>query len=115
MNGGATLLIFALVALACATSALDAGEVTALNAMRASWGASVPANWTGSPSCAWEGIGCGLEGHVVEVQMGSFGLVGVIPPEMGLLLELRNLNLSGNQHVGIIPPVLGNLSRLQIV
>jgi hypothetical protein len=38
-------LIMALVALVGADAALDAGDVAALNAMRAAWGASVLAHW----------------------------------------------------------------------
>lgn len=115
MFKGALILATALLALAGTVSALDAGEVEALNAMRASWGASAPTNWTGSPSCAWEGIGCGPEGHVEEVQMGAYDLLGVIPPDVGKLMDLRILNISMNQLNGSIPSELGLLSGLQLL
>ena len=86
-------VLLALVLLAAAAaSALDAGEVRALAAMKAAWGDTAPANWVGPPSCAWTGIVCGGGGgHVVEVNLSDVSLEGGIPPEAGLFSELQTL------------------------
>ena len=41
------------------------------------------------------------------------GLIGPIPPELGLLTQLQRLALYDHQLTGPIPPTLGNLARLQ--
>ena len=93
------LALLALVLLAAAAAALDAGEVRAMSAMKAAWGASAPANWVEPPSCSWDGIMCGGEGegHVVEVNLYEVGLVGCVPPEVGLLGELQTLFVFGRR------------------
>lgn len=68
--------------------ALDSDEVKALGAMRAAWGSTAPMNWTGPPSCSWEGIRCSATGHVAVVDVHGAGMKGLIPPEVGLLHEL---------------------------
>ena len=42
----------------------------------------------------------------------TYQLRGEIPPELGNLVNLQDLNLSGNQLTGEIPPELGNLVNL---
>ena len=42
-------------------------------------------------------------------------LFGRIPPELGNLAELRELDLEVNELVGPIPPELGKLSNLEIL
>ena len=89
--------VLALVLLANAAAAMDAGEVRALSAMKAAWGASAPANWVDPPSCSWDGILCGGEGggRVVGLSLGEAALEGSIPPELGLLGELHVLFVIG--------------------
>ena len=41
------------------------------------------------------------------------GMTGPIPPELGKLARLRNLDLGMNLFTGTIPPELGNLARLE--
>jgi len=43
----------------------------------------------------------------------SGGLIGEIPPEIGNLTNLRELNLTSNQLTGEIPPEIGNLTNLE--
>jgi hypothetical protein len=47
--------------------------------------------------------------------MGALGLAGGIPPEIGMLMDLWNLNLSMNQLGGSIPSKLGNLFPLLVL
>ncbi|KAG4086869.1 L domain-like protein [Neocallimastix lanati (nom. inval.)] len=48
-----------------------------------------------------------------DLKLYSNNLDGSIPPELGELSELIELNLSGNKLSGSIPPELGNLTNLQ--
>ena len=48
-----------------------------------------------------------------ELNLFGNGLIGQIPPELGSLSALEELNLGGNRLTGEIPPELGNLSNLQ--
>ena len=48
-----------------------------------------------------------------ELNLLGNGLVGQIPPELGSLSALEELHLGGNRLTGEIPPELGNLSNLQ--
>jgi uncharacterized protein YjbI with pentapeptide repeats len=76
--------------------------------------------------------GCGLMGFVraltmedIETRFGltlwraeslllsNEGFSGPIPPELGKLTNLTDLDLSGNNFSGPIPPELGNLSNLE--
>jgi len=57
----------------------------------------------------------GALGALQELQLGSWldALTGEIPPEIGNLDNLRYLHLSGNELTGAIPPELGSLRNLQ--
>ncbi len=69
-------------------------------------------NWgTSRPLSDWHGITVD-DGRVTELNLGSNGLTGPIPPELGKLTSLRELNLGFNGLTGPIPPELGNLTRL---
>ena len=50
--------------------------------------------------------------HVIEIWLGYNNLNGSIPPELGNLINLKDLNLYYNKLSGSIPPELGNLSNL---
>ena len=47
--------------------------------------------------------------HVEQLQLFGNQLTGEIPPELGKLTKLRGLYLSSNELTGSIPPELGNL------
>jgi hypothetical protein len=70
-------------------------------------------DWLGAAGteCTWEGVTC-AGGHVDLLILVGNQLSGVIPPELGNLLSLEELDLSSNQLSGVIPPELGNLSSL---
>ncbi|CAL9025115.1 unnamed protein product [Prunus brigantina] len=78
-------------------------------------------SWVGEDCCKWSGVGCNnITGRVNRLDLRNrdwmdfhgatehaFG--GEINPS---LLKLKYLNLSSLSFVGVIPPNLGNLSRL---
>ena len=66
---------------------------------------------TGSDPCNWYGVFC-TGGHVTSLYLDENQLTGSIPPELGNLTNLVELDLSTNQLTGSIPPELGNLTNL---
>ena len=86
------------------------------------------ANWmTDAPLGEWHGVGTGgYNNRVVTLDLENNGLYGVIPPEVGNLAFLEELNLSRNRGAregtgelyslcGEIPAEVGNLSRLRVL
>ncbi|WP_420633428.1 M66 family metalloprotease [Candidatus Palauibacter sp.] len=74
---------------------------------------SRPNNWlTNAPLGDWYGIGADARGRVTNIYLGSNGLTGSIPLELGDLSELRSLSLRGNSLSTSIPPELGRLANL---
>ena len=61
---------------------------------------------------SWYGITVS-GGHVTAIKLDRNTLSGGIPPELGNLNNLQNLNVSLNKLSGNIPPQLGNLTNLQ--
>ena len=75
-------------------------------------GSTAPLNWSVYTDIAsWEGIGVG-DNRVTSLGLGSSGLSGSIPPELGRLTSLTELYLYDNQLSGSIPPELGRLTSL---
>ena len=84
-------------------------------------------NWlTDTPLGDWYGVEVDSQGRVIGLRMAVWvdtedggseklgnGLTGSIPPELGNLARLRELDLSRNYLTGSIPPELGNLARLR--
>ncbi|GAA3591156.1 hypothetical protein Q4Q39_15825 [Flavivirga amylovorans] len=88
------------------------------DALMALYNATDGANWvnntnwnTSAPVCDWHGITV-TNGHVTVIYLISNQLTGNIPPELGNLSSLVDLDLNRNQLTGSIPPELGNLSSL---
>ena len=70
-------------------------------------------NWsTDAPLRTWHGVSTDDQGRVTSLYLGSNGLSGDIPLEIGYLTHLRALSLPWNQLTGTIPPQLGNLANL---
>ncbi|MGD2085933.1 MAG: hypothetical protein PVH61_07100 [Candidatus Aminicenantes bacterium] len=59
----------------------------------------------------WNGIQISGD-HVTEIWLDYNNLNGSIPPELGNLINLKDLNLYHNKLSGSIPPELGNLINL---
>uniref|UniRef100_A0A0E0LKC6 non-specific serine/threonine protein kinase n=1 Tax=Oryza punctata TaxID=4537 RepID=A0A0E0LKC6_ORYPU len=96
------------------------------------------ASWQGDKCCEWEGVVCSKRnGHVAMLTLQYAGIGGKISPSLLALRHLKAMNLEGNdfrgepipeffgefknmQHLtlndanfsGLIPPHLGNLSKL---
>ena len=82
-------------------------------------------NWlTDAPLGEWYGVDTDASGRVIHLELrgrwdhagyAGNGLLGSIPPELGNLANLEELDLWGNRLSGVIPPELGNLARLEIL
>jgi Leucine-rich repeat (LRR) protein len=90
------------------------------NASTPSW--NVTSHWLSSyPVCLWHGVDCldkeNTIGLVQSLNLSANGLVGTLPPEIGLLqLDLRSLDLSSNSIEGSIPDLtsLKNMQHLYL-
>ncbi len=86
-------------------------------ALRALYEAAGGPNWTNpwdleEPINRWSGVTINEEGCVGELFLSGRQLAGNIPPELGNLKGLVQLNLAGNALQGSIPSELGNLDSL---
>ena len=82
-------------------------------------------NWlTDAPLREWHGVDTDASGRVVRLRLRGrwdsetrvwipHGLSGSIPPELGNLGSLRELDLRNNNLTGPIPPELGDLGNLR--
>ncbi len=77
----------------------------------------VDLNWNAqTPIGEWEGVTTGGEPFRVQsLRLSEQGLTGVLPPELGLLSGLVELDSSGNWLTGPIPPELGKLAELEVL
>lgn len=73
-------------------------------------------NWlSGQPLGEWTGVETDTAGRVVALRLPRNGLAGRIPPQLGYLDQLRELDLSSNRLEGPIPAQLGDLSSLTLL
>ena len=71
-------------------------------------------NWKRKvPLGQWHGVSTNAGGRVTALNLGSNGLSGVIPPEIGQLAYLGGLALDVNHLSGSIPPEISLLSNLK--
>ena len=72
-------------------------------------------NWlSDEPGNRWHGVETDASGHVTVLDLRENRLNGQLPPELGDLVNLRELRLQGNLLRGEIPPELGRLSNLVV-
>lgn len=71
-------------------------------------------NWLDADECTWFGVSC--EGLVVvDVDLRNNGLIGIIPPDIALLQNMRSVNLNDNNLQGGIPTSVGGMPRLSVL
>ena len=82
-------------------------------------------NWlTDAPLGDWYGVTVNARGRVTRIELGGWwdsdagewvrhGLAGPIPPEIGKLARLQQLELVLNELTGPIPPEIGDLASLE--
>jgi hypothetical protein len=69
---------------------------------------------TSKHECSWFGVKCNMFRTVVELDLGYLKVDGLIPREIGLLKELTDLDLHGNDLQGVIPhKLMAGLTKLQ--
>ena len=66
---------------------------------------------TDAPLVDWHGVWVHAEDGI-SLSLWNNNLTGLIPPELGNLVDLRELQLGGNKLTGPIPPELGKLASL---
>ncbi|MCY3782759.1 MAG: hypothetical protein OXG79_03115 [Chloroflexi bacterium] len=72
------------------------------------------ANWlSDAPLSEWDGVATDDSGRVTQLVLTSNRLAGVLPPELGQLSKLRVLSTQLNSLTGTVPPELGQLASLE--
>ncbi|CAA3029268.1 receptor kinase CLAVATA1 [Olea europaea subsp. europaea] len=80
---------------------------------------SVLDDWVATPSsspsvhCTFSGVTCNEDFRVISLNVTNVPLLGTLPPEIGLLSELVNLTLYGNNITGSIPVEVSRLMNLK--
>ena len=76
------------------------------------WGSK--SNWLSDSTLdSWSGVSTDRNGRVIRLRLDGKQLSGEIPPELGNLTYLEELELPRNRLSGEIPPELGNLANLE--
>ena len=90
-------------------------DCTSLLALKETLAGEAELNWSEAlPLNEWQGVTVGgPEGRVIALELPGMGLNGRIPPELGRLDGLVNLNLAVNRLTDPIPPELGHLVALR--
>ena len=121
LNRLALVIIVLLFFQSTAQAAVPATERAALAALYnstngAEW--TRKDNWLVVDPCTneWYGVICDQSESISQLHLGSNGLFGTVPAELGNLVSLQSLSLSWNHRLhGSIPSTLGNLSDLRLL
>jgi len=69
---------------------------------------------TSKHECSWYGVECNVFKKVITLDLGYIKVDGLVPREIGLLSELSDLDLHGNDLQGVIPhKLLTGLKKLE--
>ncbi len=72
------------------------------------------ANWlSDAPLGEWFSVTTDADGRVTRLELDGNGLSGGLPPELGNLTNLRELDLYDNELSGALPSELGDLTNLE--
>lgn len=81
---------------------------------------SIKTSWSSKTDCCqWEGVVCrsningSIHSRVTMLILSKMGLEGIIAPTLGLLDQLKSVNLSFNQLSGGLPSELSSLKQLE--
>nr|TKR86278.1 hypothetical protein D5086_0000239270 [Populus alba] len=81
---------------------------------------SIKTSWSSKTDCCqWEGVVCrsningSIHSRVTMLILSKMGLQGIIAPSLGLLDQLKSVNLSFNQLSGGLPSELSSLKQLE--
>ena len=95
-------------------------NITDKDVLTAFYKATGGANWKNNTNWlinmhlgSWQGIETDVDGRVVGLRLSENNLSGSLPPILGRLVKLRNLELSYNEITGSVPSELGQLSNLE--
>ncbi|MEQ1635282.1 MAG: hypothetical protein ABL903_01245 [Methylococcales bacterium] len=115
-------LFFSLALLISAAQANAAVPVAERNALVALYNSANGAKWTNKTGwlgaagteCNWFGVACDTGAkNVISLRLNNNNLIGTIPPILGQLSKLQNLYLGENKLSGSLPKELGQLLQLQ--
>ena len=71
-------------------------------------------NWLSDlPINTWHGVATNEDGHVTQLDLSGNNLSGPLPPEIGDLIHLERLRLFKNTLSGPIPPEIGKLAKVR--
>ncbi|KAL7747263.1 hypothetical protein RI367_007316 [Sorochytrium milnesiophthora] len=59
--------------------------------------------------CSWKGVGCLSTHRISSLSLSNMNLWGKLPPELGQLSSLTEMDLSTNDFTGIVPQSIWNL------
>lgn len=65
--------------------------------------------------CSFSGVTCNNMSHVISLNISNVPLFGTIPPEIGLLDNLENLIIFGDNITGTLPLEMSQLSSVKYV
>lgn len=112
-------LLICLLATSAAQATIPTSERNALIALYLStegWNWTNNSGWLGpvGTECDWYRVYCDTtESHVERIVLFTNYLGGTLPPDLGNLVNIQNLDLSDNHISGPIPVELGDLSNLE--
>ena len=71
------------------------------------------ANWISNESeCSWYGVACGDNGEIIALSLARNAMEGTLDTKLGLLQDLKSLDITENEIKGPVPPAIWALPEL---